>query len=65
MNRTTLLIPAFCGQHDEARVIQVLKQTLHNDLKYRDKENIPYTVRKERQLFFNKNIQKTRILLSG
>lgn len=65
MNRTTLLIPALCGQHDEARIIQVLKQTPHNELKSWDKENIPYTVRKERQLFFNKNIQKAGILLSG
>lgn len=58
MNRTTLLIPTFCGQHDESTVINVLARTPHNDLAVWEKENIPYTLRKKRQDFLvNNNIQ--------
>lgn len=62
MNRTTLLIPALCGNHNEAIVLQALKHTRQHDLNNWDKENIPYTVRKERYQLLN-NIQKTGELL--
>jgi hypothetical protein len=55
MNRTTLLIPALCGNLCQSTVIQALNQVSHNDLKVWEKENIPYTVRKKRQAFFGKN----------
>jgi len=53
MNRTTLLIPALCGHLDKEIITQAINQTCHNDLKVWDKENIPYTLRKKRQLFFD------------
>jgi hypothetical protein len=53
MNRTTLLIPALCGHLDKRIITQALQQTSHNDIKVWDKENIPYTLRKKRQLFFD------------
>ena len=52
MNRTTLLIPALCGNLDKATVIQALSHARHIDLEIWEKENIPYTVRKKRQAFF-------------
>jgi len=53
MNRTTLLIPALCGNLDKATVTQALAHARHNDLEIWEKENIPYTVRKKRQAFFD------------
>ena len=53
MNRTTLLIPALCGNLDKATVIQALSHARHIDLEIWEKENIPYTVRKKRQAFFD------------
>lgn len=53
MNRTTLLIPALCGNLDKAAVIQALSHARHIDLEIWEKENIPYTVRKKRQAFFD------------
>jgi hypothetical protein len=60
MNRTTLLIPALCGNLNESSITQALIEACHNDLKVWEKENIPYTVRKKRQAFFSEiEIQKT------
>jgi len=62
MNRTTLLIPALCGNLNEISITQALNKVRHNDLNVWEKENIPYTVRKKRQAFFGKNeSQKTGI----
>ncbi len=55
MNRTTLLIPALCGNLNEISITQALNKVRHNDLNVWEKENIPYTVRKKRQAFFGKN----------
>ena len=55
MNRTTLLIPALCGNLNEITITQALSKARHNDLNDWEKENIPYTVRKKRQAFFGKN----------
>ncbi len=52
MNRTTLLIPALCGNLDETTITQALSQTRHVDLKCWEQENIPYTSQKIRQAFF-------------
>lgn len=54
MNRTTLLIPALCGQLNEITISQALNLARHKDLKNWEKENIPYTMRKKRQSFFSK-----------
>lgn len=53
MNRTTLLIPALCGHLDKTTITQALHQARHNDVEMWEKDNIPYTVRKKRQAFFN------------
>ncbi|MDI1292656.1 MAG: hypothetical protein PSV18_07910 [Methylobacter sp.] len=53
MNRTTLLIPALCGNLDRFVVTQALGLVRHHDLEIWEKENIPYTVRKKRQAFFD------------
>ena len=42
MNRTTLLIPAFCGRMDKATINQALNQARHIDLEMWEQENIPY-----------------------
>jgi len=34
-------------------IAQALNQTCHNDLKYWEEENIPYTMQKKRQAFFS------------
>jgi len=60
MNRTTLLIPALCGNLNESSITQALIKACHNDLKVWEKENIPYTVRKKRHAFFSEiESQKT------
>lgn len=53
MNRTVLLLPALCGPLDKSTINQALNQARHNDLEIWEKENIPYTVRKKRQAFFD------------
>jgi hypothetical protein len=64
MNRTALLIPTLCGRLTKATIDLAISQTRHDDLKLWEQENIPYTVRKERQAFFaHANIQKTGKLL--
>jgi hypothetical protein len=52
MNRTTLLIPALCGDLNEKKISQALNQARHKDLKNWEQENISYTMRKKRQAFF-------------
>ena len=59
MNRTTLLIPALCGQLDGTTITQALNHASQNDLEQWEVHNIPYTMRKKRHEFFHKNdIQK-------
>nr|CAA6829071.1 MAG: Unknown protein [uncultured Thiotrichaceae bacterium] len=59
MNRTALLIPALCGEVDQAAIEKAFNQARHQDLKDWEEANIPYTVRKKRQAFLNKSeIQK-------
>ena len=66
MNRSVLLIPALCGTLSDKVVTQALKQTSQNDLKLWEDNNISYTVRKQRQAFFNGNVNpKNGELLCG
>jgi hypothetical protein len=59
MNRTALLIPALCGDKGKIMVEQAFRKAPHKDLEHWEKENIPYTLRKKRQLFFkDKKSQK-------
>lgn len=53
MNRTTLLIPALCGQRDAATVERALLRARHIDLADWEKDNISYTLRKKRLAFFD------------
>lgn len=53
MNRSALLIPALCGNLNNAVIKQVLDNTPHDELKKWEQENIPYTMRKKRREFFN------------
>jgi hypothetical protein len=64
MNRTILLIPALCGNINADITAQALNQASCLDLKMWEKENIPYTIRKRRQAFFNqeKNPKSGKIL---
>ena len=55
MNRTALLIPALCGKLDKTTIAQALNLASHRDLQMWEGKNIPYTVRKKRQAFFNEN----------
>ena len=52
MNRTTLLMPALCGQRSDETIAHALNQASHRDLEAWEKQNIPYTMRKRRQAFF-------------
>jgi hypothetical protein len=58
MNRTVLLIPALCGNRDEITLLRTFSQTCHAELKEWEVDNIPYTVRKNRQLFFSSDESK-------
>ncbi len=64
MNRTILLIPALCGNINADITTQALNQASCLDLEMWEKENIPYTIRKRRQAFFNqeKNPKSGEIL---
>ncbi len=53
INRTALLIPALCGNVPEITIDKALKQARHKDLKIWEDENIPYTMRMNRRMFFN------------
>ena len=65
MNRSILLIPALCGNRDETVIMQALNHASQSDLKRWENENIPYTLRKKRQAFFDKKIQKVGINIAG
>ena len=66
MNRTTLLIPALCGQLDGAAITRALNHASQNDLNQWEAHNILYTMRKKRHEFFHEHdIQKTGINNSG
>jgi hypothetical protein len=57
MNRTALLIPALCGQTNLQESYEIFNQTRHKDIKTWEEKNITYTIRKQRQQFFNKKSQ--------
>jgi hypothetical protein len=61
INRTALLIPGLCGEIDETVFENALNHARHKDLKDWEDVNIPYTVRKKRQEFLNKNKGKSEI----
>ncbi len=61
MNRSVLLIPALCGGRDEMMIQQALNEASQADLEEWDKENIPYTMRRKRQIFFEYKTQKQGI----
>lgn len=52
MNRSVLIIPALCGKLDATTVCESLRHAPHAELKAWEAENIPYTMRKKRQMFF-------------
>lgn len=54
MNRSTLLIPLLCGQLNKTKIEQVFNQTKHKNLKEWEQNNISYTMRKKRSIFFDK-----------
>jgi len=54
MNRSVLLIPALCGNRNDASITQALNQASHRDLEEWEKKTILSTVRKKRRDFFNK-----------
>ena len=60
MNRSVLLIPALCGgkQMTEQQISALLARTPHKALQTWEQENIPYTLRKKRQAFFNREKPK-------
>ena len=58
MNRSVLLIPALCGGRDEAVIRQALSVASQASLEKWDKDNIPYTMRRKRQEFFENESQK-------
>ena len=55
MNRTALLIPALCGQPDQEMITQAFCKASHGDLNVWEQENIPYTMRRKRQEFLQKD----------
>jgi hypothetical protein len=58
MNRLALIIPTLCGNLNEEIISKTLNMTTHKELKEWEEENIPYTMRKKRQKFFDNDIQK-------
>ena len=64
MNRSVLLIPALCGSRKEAVIDQALNEASQVDLEQWEKENIPYTIRKKRQEFFENESQKEGKLIA-
>jgi hypothetical protein len=52
MNRLVLVLPALCGRRDEQGMAQALAHTSHRDLEHWVKQNIPTTLRQQRQAFF-------------
>ena len=58
INRTALLIPALCGNIDEIVIKKAFEQASQKDLKDWEENNIPYTMRKKRQEFFNGSVSQ-------
>ena len=58
MNRSVLLIPALCGSRKGAVIDRALNEASQVDLERWENENIPYTIRKKRQKFFENASQK-------
>jgi hypothetical protein len=58
INRTALIMPILCGDLNKLGINRVLNEVRHKEIKEWEDENIGYTLRKERQEFFKKNIQK-------
>lgn len=58
MNRSVLLIPALCGGRKGAIIDRALNEASQVDLERWENENIPYTIRKKRQKFFENASQK-------
>lgn len=58
MNRSVLLIPALCGGRKGAIIDRALNEASQVDLERWENENIPYTIRKKRQKFFENSSQK-------
>ena len=65
MNRSVLLIPALCGGRDEMMIQQALNEASQADLEEWDKENIPYTMRRKRQIFFEDKSQKPGMTINS
>jgi hypothetical protein len=60
MNRTTLLIPALCGNPNAVTIAKALSRARHGDLQSWEQDNIPYTMRRRRQAFFKSAASKKR-----
>ena len=65
INRTALLIPALCGEMEKTMVESTFVQTCHKDLKIWEDENIPYTMRKKRQIFFDGTASQKPVKTKG
>jgi hypothetical protein len=61
MSLSVLMIPTFCETLNETKITKILDKVNYKELKNWNEENIPYTVARERDKFFNKNIQKAEI----
>lgn len=64
MNRTTLVMPALCGQAESLTIAQALVQTTHRDLQHWEQQHIPETLRQKRGEFFaTKGYQKPGMII--
>ena len=61
MNALALLIPTLCGNLDKENLLDILHKTQHKEIKAWERENVPYTMRQQRQQFFNKSSKKAEI----
>ncbi len=61
MNALALLIPTLCGNLDKENLLDILHKTQHKEIKAWERENVPYTMRQQRQQFFNKSSKKSEI----
>jgi hypothetical protein len=52
MNRSTLLIPTLCGHINTQNIAQAHSEASHDDLAQWEKDNVGYTVRKQRYSIF-------------
>ena len=53
MSRTVLIIPALCGQAEPLLIAQALADTTHRDLQRWEQQQVPETIRRKRNDFFN------------